>query len=330
MSLVSIWDELESADSGRSGYAVRRLHADRGHDLFAAVAKPSQSRLLIYEVPGDLAPDPADLSRTKAIELRVEQNQGQRARLIVELAQIELVDLFSAVVEDMASATAAASVGGGIRIFLSRFEHWRQLFESIGPDGLNEAIRRGLFGELFLLDRIIEAGADASSVIRAWTGPLHAHQDFQFDSVAIEVKTTAAKQPQTLVITSERELDDTGVGALFLAHLSFDERRGGHGTSLRELASRTANRVTGLEAANHLRMRLQAVGYLGVHEAHYDEPRYELRAAHAYAVKEGFPRIIERELQEGVGDVTYRLATSACVPFETPWETLVDRAAEES
>lgn len=328
MSLVSVWNDLDSAEAGGSGYALRRLHADRGHDLFVAVAKPSQSRLFIYEVPADLSPDPRELPRTRAIALRVEPSQGQRARLIVELVQIELVDLFSAVVEDMASATAAASsVSDGLRIFLSRFEHWRELFESIGPDGLNDSARRGLFGELFVLDQIIEAGADASPVIKAWTGPLRAHQDFQFDHVAIEVKTTVAKQPQTLIITSERELDDTGVGALFLAHVSFDERRGGHGTSLRSLVFRTAHRVTGLEAANDLRMKLQAIGYLAIHEAGYDEPRYELRAARAYVVGEGFPRIIERELQEGVGDVKYRLATTACVPFETPWETLVDRAA---
>jgi hypothetical protein len=32
----------------------------------------------------------------------------------------------------------------------------------------------------------------------------------------VEVKTTAAKQPQSVRITSERQLDDTGVGALFL------------------------------------------------------------------------------------------------------------------
>lgn len=58
----------------------------------------------------------------------------------------------------------------------------------------------------------------------AWKAALAAHQDFQFSTGALEVKTTAAKQPQSVRITSERQLDDTGVGALFLHVVVVDER----------------------------------------------------------------------------------------------------------
>lgn len=331
MTLVSIWNELEGADATGSGYAIRRVHSDTDHDLFVAVGKPSQRRVLIFETPENLAPASDDLPRTKAITLRVEPAAGGRVRLVLELVQVELVDLFSAVVSDMASAAAAEpTTAQGIQAFLRRFEHWRDLFEAIGPDGLNPAARRGLFGELFVLDQLVEAGADATASIRAWTGPLRAHQDFQFPTVAIEVKTTAAKQPQTLVITSERELDDTGVDALFLAHLSFDERRGGAGSSLRSLIEGITARVGGLDIASELRAKLQAVGYLSVHEAHYAEPRYELRAARSYRVEGDFPRIVEGQLRNGVGDVKYRLSTAACVPFEHDWDAMLHEASEDA
>ncbi len=57
----------------------------------------------------------------------------------------------------------------------------------------------------------------------AWRGPEPAHQDFQFTSGAVEVKATAAKQPQSVRITSERQLDDNG--SMNLVQLAPDRLR---------------------------------------------------------------------------------------------------------
>lgn len=319
-ALAAIWEELDDADPSGTGYALRRLHPATGHDLFAAVAKPSQSRLLIYEIPADEAPQPADLPSTKALRLTVE-TAGGVSRVTLELIETTLVDLFSAVVQDIADATAASpDPSVGVKVYLERFEHWRELFEALGTDGLNAQARRGLFGELFVLERLIAAGMPPAASVACWTGPLRAHQDFQLPALAIEVKTTAAKQPQSLIITSERELDDTGVDELYLAHLSFDERRGGHGQSLNALVDRLMSAVSGLAAATELRLKLQAVGYLPIHRDHYHEPRYTPRAVKAYRVVADFPRIVESGLVPGVGDVRYKIATTACTPYEVAWQ----------
>jgi hypothetical protein len=68
------------------------------------------------------------------------------------------------------------------------------------------------------------------SAVAGWKGPQGAHQDFQYPGAWIEVKTTLAKQPQTVRITSERQLDDTNGPALFLHVLVLETHEGGTAT----------------------------------------------------------------------------------------------------
>ncbi len=67
--------------------------------------------------------------------------------------------------------------------------------------------KRGLWGELHTLHKLLLVSAERAIVLRGWQGNSAASQDFQYPSLAIEVKTTAAKQPQTVRISSERQLD---------------------------------------------------------------------------------------------------------------------------
>ena len=184
-----------------------------------------------------------------------------------------------------------------------RFEHWRQMLQSLADSGLTPESRRGLFGELTFLRDYLLAILPADEAVRAWTGPTAAHQDFQLPGAAIEVKTSSGKEPQTLVISNERELDDTGMARLILAHFSLDERRGGNGESLNAIVDRTRDLVT--DARRHedvLDDLLVRAGYLQQQRELYDEPRYTVRKQRFWHVTGDFPRITEADLRPGVGD----------------------------
>ena len=150
-------------------------------------------------------------------------------------------------------------------------------------------------------------GADA---VRAWTGPTAANQDFQLPGTAIEVKTSSGKEPQTMVISNERELDEQGTAQLILAHLSLDERRGGNGESLNTAVDRTRAAVTDAGARAALDDLLVRAGYLAHQRDLYDEPRYTVRRQRFWHVTGGFPRITEADLRPGVGDCHYRISTA--------------------
>jgi hypothetical protein len=151
--------------------------------------------------------------------------------------------------------------------------------------------------------------------VSSWKGPSAAQQDYQLPGCAIEVKTTGTKQPQRLTINSERQLDDTGISALFLFYLSVDSREGS-GESLNMLVDAIrAALVSDFAARVMFDDRLIEAGYLDLHRPLYDKTGYTVRTAKAFRVNEGFPRIVEADLKVGVGDVHYSIAVTSCMPF---------------
>ena len=61
--------------------------------------------------------------------------------------------------------------------------------------------------------------------------------------------------------------------------------------------------------------RLLDRGWVDVHANRYEGRRWTVRSEHSFQVREDFPRIIEKDLRTGVGDVNYAVNLVACTPF---------------
>jgi hypothetical protein len=280
---------------------------------------------LVVDVPaGDSAPE--DFARlAHAVRLDVQWVSPAKLSLIIELTDHDFQPVFDPLVDDIAERVAALQSADEVAdCIVERFESWRDLLRDLADGSLGPLPRQGLFGELLCLREHLLRNLPAKSAVASWTGPLAANQDFQFLGGAIEVKTTTAKQPQTLVITNERELDDTGVGTLVLLSLSLDERRGGQGTSLNELVDSIRSDLGPGAARTKLDELLARYGYLASHRPAYDEPHYTVRSEDLWRVAPGFPRLVESDLPEGVGDVSYRVVRAGLDSFSIRGEQLGD------
>jgi hypothetical protein len=154
--------------------------------------------------------------------------------------------------------------------------------------------------------------------IAAWTGASRTSQDFQLPRAAIEVKTTAGKQHQKLSIVSERQLDDAGLEVLLLLHLSLDVRQGA-GESLVSLVGQVRDLVAQDPlSAEALESKLLAYGYVDAHSSRYEGTGYLVRQSNFFRVMAGFPRIVEKDLRSGVGDVSYSIQVSECMHHAVP------------
>ena len=169
----------------------------------------------------------------------------------------------------------------------------------------------------------ILVGSGGTGAVAGWKGPVKAHQDFQFESGAIEVKTTLAKQPQVVRITSERQLDDNNWPALFMYVLALDVRQDGGETLVSMVATLRKSLTGDAVAQEQFEDALLAVGYLDNHAELYADRGYVIRSQKAFRVKNGFPRLLEKHLPTGIGDVNYGLAVGACEPFNVNFETVV-------
>jgi len=84
----------------------------------------------------------------------------------------------------------------------------------------------GLYGELSFIEAALNKGLAPLDVINSWQGPLGTNQDFLFGPKALETKTTTGNEINNVRITNIRQLDSTGLQALFLARYAFDFRQG--------------------------------------------------------------------------------------------------------
>ena len=318
MTLAGVWAQLED-EPGDRGLALRRVYPHSQHDLHFAVDLESRRRQLVFGRPwrpGDSLPE---FPATQAIACRCRlQTGGRKMNIIVELLDPALADVFTPLVEDLAERLAPApDEKAATAELVSGLARWQELLERLGRDGLSVLARRGLAGELLVMQADVLPHLAPEAAVSAWTGPLKANQDFQRPAVAIEVKVTTGQNPQGFMVANERELDPIAVGTLVVAHLSLDERLGGTGSSISNLVDDLRARLTGHPVAlAAFDSKLARVGYLDIHRAMYLEPRYEPRALKHLHVRNGFPRITEADLRAGVGAVRYTVALTACEGYE--------------
>ena len=177
---------------------------------------------------------------------------------------------------------------------LAGLRQW-QAFLTVAREGLSVEAQRGLFGELLFLGRVLVPALGARAAVQGWKGAARAQQDFQFPRGAVEVKTTSAVVPESVQITSERQLDDRGAGALFLHVIIVDDREvapapGAPGETLADIVSLTRSLVDGDASARvALDEGLLCAGWLDANAARYDARRLTVRSQLSFHVREGFP-----------------------------------------
>ena len=152
--------------------------------------------------------------------------------------------------------------------------------------------------------------------IGAWTGPDNSVHDFQTPNGSIEVKTSAAHEPQIVRINGERQLDDTAVPALYLLHLSIEVRhRTGSTLDDAIAAARGLAAVVQLPSCSKTDCSPTAISTLtptstGTLDTSCARPN-------SSPSTDGFPRIVESDLADGIGRVHYDLAIAACADHRT-------------
>lgn len=326
MNLASIWRELEAdAPTGRRGRLERLLFEDSAIDLFATVQlrpPPNRNRRALELVVANTLSNDLDLpASTRLVDVLMEARTSSTVGIVLALEEPGAEDLFSALCGDVArAASLTTDQRSALSVFCGRFERWRRLLQG-NATGLAPSRQRGLYGELVtLLDQLAPViGIDEA--ILAWLGPDGAPRDFEVHNIGIETKATATTEPQVVAIHGERQLDDTGLRALSLVHHSLEIVRDGRDT-LPALVARVRDTAVGTPSAGIFEDRLMQSGYADIHAAFYRRAGYILRETTLFEVRDGFPRIVEADLPDGLGRVSYTLAIDACRQFRQAADAL--------
>jgi hypothetical protein len=319
----ALWDELGAQQPPGAGVVRRRVREASGSDIFIGVSYPRHERMLILAVSPDAAAGAGSLPCTRAIRSTIEEGPDHRTTEIrVILTQPEMNTVFASFADDVLDTVAQAPTDvAAVSTLVSRFRHWQWLLAGQNPDGLSDAAAQGLYGELWSLGSLALPCLGPAAV-EGWTGPDGGDTDFQFRQVAFEVKTTTAHHPQTVRITSERQLNPVPFESFYLVSLSLDQVRGGSGESLNDRVELVKTQLTGSDQAMLFADKLLQCGYHAVHRDRYELPGYAIRELAVFRVRPDFPRICEGDLPAGVGRVSYDLDLAACGTWQVSPEML--------
>jgi hypothetical protein len=185
-------------------------------------------------------------------------------------------------------------------------DSWRSLLSSVVV--LSEEEQLGLFGELWVLERLLARGAAVA--LRAWVGPTGAIHDFRIEGTELEIKVTRLES-RIHHINGLQQLTPSPNLRLFIVSLQLVDAGAGQGVSLPELIQRIDGRL-GDDAHRALfTERLSAAGY-----AHQDAPHYPIRrrqrsSARLIPVDRECPRITQDLLDNELAALVARISQVA-------------------
>lgn len=326
LNLEPIFQEMEVEDSPRSGSYQRRVLAESPGMIYIGVSKPGNVRQVRFLFSTSVLPAEYDLPDFRVLGV-VKEAEGDRTAVRLHASQSGFNEVFTSLVEDVARQIGREPDEAAAAITLrNRLLQWQRLLQKDRWNGLTDEEQRGLYGELCTLEEVALGTLSPLEALRCWTGPEGTAKDFQFTgAVALEVKTSLARPPHNIAISSERQLDDTGLDALYLLHRLVDAQRGAGETLPTRVAHLRQLLGSDPAALSLFEDCLETAGYYDLHAGRYESVGFTARGVHLYYVVEGFPRLTEAHLMPGVGNVQYVISASACSTFQVPHTDLTAR-----
>lgn len=317
-------------DKGKPGQRVhKRIDQSAPIKIHAACVFPYKNLMLeIGPIKNAWLPQGFQKPRIKGLSVALkslEKLPGSDVTLLLELQQNEAVDVFSVFVarvcEELDGITKPELA---VKAVIALIEKWKEFFAG-GSDILSDERQTGLYGELYVLQYFSIFGVEVGKTVKAWTGSKKTSQDYEFGSVAVEVKSSAAVDATRVNITNSRQLDDTGLDYLFLSRVLLDARQGKDHTlpDLIDLLRQSISKNSP-EANLDFEEKLVAAGYQDKHAEQYSNRTYSERELVFYKVVEGFPRLLVQNLPVGVTKVSYEIALDACHDFIIESEKVID------
>ncbi|MEU6549736.1 PD-(D/E)XK motif protein [Streptomyces sp. NPDC046915] len=224
----------------------------------------------------------------------------------------DLNDLFTELCADILDATGKLP-NNPVKALYRVLDRWKALFQPqgavLGPEQL-----AGLFGELLVLDRLLQLD---SSAHRLWRGPGGHHHDFTTGNLAVEVKTSAKGEGRRPRVHGLDQLDAPEGGTLCLAWFRLHRAIGASsGVGFLELLEHTLRSCDDESALLEL---LAQAGYRSVDADQYRDVRYVVDEERWYEVTPDFPTLTTRALGAAgvpisVLDVEYTIDLSGETP----------------
>lgn len=259
------------------------------------------------------------LPRLQGIEVTSSEGTDAADRMLIfKLEESVHRDLFHRLCIDIVACAATATIEKeAVLLAIARTWRWHHLLRGGGDQRLTPEQQKGLIGELVVIERYLLRNLAAMDAVAAWRGPLGAPKDFEIGGVCIEVKARRGAATPHVAISSESQLDECDLQALYLYVADLDRAPSDStdGVSLTHVATRVRDVIECLDqgALEAFEGLLAAAGFQWVDD--YSDALWVEGTSRLYRVDGDFPRITAGQVASGVGNVKYSISLVDCEPF---------------
>ena len=318
-----IWESINSESKGNTSreQIARKVLSKGVFSVFLATDFKKGVRLLYIKLNDGHNIVTENLPHFRGLEINLsvssigEFESREFLKFTQSIPQTE--NIFESVISDICDKIVAITNHKHLLKVLTKvLNEWKVFFEKQENETLSISKQKGLVGELlFLKDYLFKKHNYADSVFY-WTGADHTNHDFQIENNAVEVKTTSSKQHKKFVVSSERQLDSTGVENLYLSLFALNLHSNMPARSLPAIVREIYSIIQEDPIASfQFEIKLAKYSYNERHSERYTIG-FSLIDMKFYEVREGFPRLLQGNLPDGVGDLKYSVVVAACSPFE--------------
>lgn len=209
--------------------------------------------------------------------------------------------------------------------FLDNLISAKNFFEDgNAPRKLTKESQIGLYGEIYVLSKILTKKFTNKDLINFWTGPSKKH-DFTTEKNLIEIKTTTTNSKK-INTSSNNQIAPVYEKKLNLIFLQIKENLKGL-----SLVTIIDNYLTILKAEseilyNDFLLKLAQCNYLDIHKDEYSQ-KYKIDKINYFEVRNDFPYIKEIEIPVELSElsITYKIDLDKCEEFRINEQQLLNR-----
>lgn len=295
------WNNIKFYETGSLQLGIK-------HPLewYVAYETPTNKALII------LAHQAIDsLESSKSISTVCRKREDGMFYISFLLTENSQEDVFISMCSNLIDFSAdALSEKDALKKVAFRYRQWRRLMEYRNIAILSDEKRRGLIGELLYLKQIIEDQKPVVDALNGWVGPDGADQDFVYDGLWREIKTTGLSSDQISIHSVEQLGNHSDHGELFIYRVDSCAPEAEGAFTLRKLVNEIVVMLDGdLSNIESFTEKLNEVGYIDM--TVYDTFFYKYYKNDRYDIDETFPRITRNDLRSEIVKCDYVLSISS-------------------
>jgi hypothetical protein len=324
-SIKDIWESQLNASKNR--VIKQRVIEIIGLNCFVGTITVSNAKIFMLELDSNINVHQNYLKRFIGVEVQIIPGSNNKKELAIILLDEELTDIFIVFIEDIINSLLDINNSENALIIISkRINYWKKLFGKFSSNLLTPEQQRGLFGELYFLNKVL-IETNNTQIINAWKAPNGTNQDFYTNTKAIEVKTSKSNS-QTIKIANEYQLDTSGLNKLFIAFYKLYELP--DGTTLLNIINDIRLLLNSdMELLNTFNVKLISIGILPEVEEEYNEIGYSVREEKYYDVTTEFPKITAVMVNECISKISYDVDLGYCLNFETSFTEIINEILDD-